>query len=43
MPAGLKRASRAFLDSPGKPGNDGIAEDDVVIIMRPLIISRDPE
>jgi hypothetical protein len=22
MPAGLKRASRVFLDSPVKPGND---------------------
>jgi hypothetical protein len=37
MPAGLKRASRAVLDSPVKPGNDGVGEEDVFIMMRPLI------
>jgi hypothetical protein len=33
MPAGLMRASKIFLDSPVKPGNDGVGEEDVVIIM----------
>ena len=37
MPAGLKRASSAFLDSPVKPGNDRGWDGDVVIIMRPLL------
>ncbi len=36
MPAGLKRASSAFLDSPVKPGND-MVEKAMVIIMRLLI------
>jgi hypothetical protein len=39
MPAGFKRASSVFLDSPVKPGNDKIGDGDVVIIMRPLIIN----
>jgi len=42
MPASLKRASSAFLDSPVKPGNDRF-DGDVVIIMRPLINSRHGE
>jgi hypothetical protein len=37
MPACLKRASSVFLDSPVKPGNDGVGDGDVVIIVRPLI------
>jgi hypothetical protein len=40
MPACLKRASIAFLDSPVKPGNDGVRDGDVVIIMGPLIIAN---
>ena len=40
MPARLKRASSAFLDSPVKPGNDGVSDGDVVIIMRPLIRAK---
>jgi len=39
MPAGLKRASSAFLDSPVKPGNNGVRDGDGVIIMRLLNIS----
>jgi len=40
MPADLKRASRAFLDSPVKPGNDEVGHGDVVIIMRLLITAE---
>ncbi len=41
MPACLKRASSVFLDSPVKPGNDGVGDGDVVIIVRPLINQLD--
>lgn len=30
MPAGLKRASRVFLDSPVKPGNDEAGHEEVI-------------
>ena len=36
MPAGLKRASSAFLDSPVKPGNDGVGNSEVFIILETL-------